>query len=61
MKTKIIKIKMIEKEINQKELAKELKITNQTINNWINKRNTKNIEKFLQMMKELEIEVNDLI
>lgn len=61
MKTKIIKIKMIEKELNQKELSKKLKVSNQTINNWINKRNTKNIEKFLKMMKELEIEVNDLI
>lgn len=61
MDTKIIKIRLIEKEINQKEIAKELNVTKQTINNWINKRNTEKIEKFLQLMKRLEIEVNDLI
>lgn len=61
MNTKIIKIKLIEKEINQKEIAKELNITKQTINNWINNRNTEKIEKFLKLMKRLEIEVNDLI
>lgn len=61
MDTKIIKIRLIEKEMNQKEIAKELNVTKQTINNWINKRNTEKIEKFLQLMKRLEIEVNDLI
>lgn len=61
MDTKIIKIRLIEKEMNQKEIAKELNVTKQTINNWINKRNTEKIEKFLQLMKKLEIEVNDLI
>lgn len=61
MNTKIIRIKMIENDINQKEIAKKLNVSKQTINNWINQRNTEKIEKFLELMKELEIEVNDLI
>lgn len=61
MNTKIIRIKMIENNINQKEIAKKLNVSKQTINNWINQRNTEKIEKFLELMKELEIEVSDLI
>lgn len=52
---------MIENDINQKEIAKKLNVSKQTINNWINQRNTEKIEKFLELMKELEIEVSDLI
>lgn len=61
MNTKIIRIKMIENDINQKEIAEKLNLSKQTINNWINQRKTEKIEKFLELMKELEIEVSDLI
>lgn len=60
MNTKIIKIKMIEKNISQKEIAKKLNINEQTISNWINGKNLENIKKFLTLIKELEIDIKQL-
>lgn len=60
MNTKIIKIKMIEKNISQKEIAKKLNINEQTISNWINGKNLENIKKFLTLLQELEIDIKQL-
>lgn len=61
MNTKIIKIKIIEKGTSNSELAKELNINPQTITNWINGRNIKNIENFIILCKKLDIKIDDLI
>lgn len=60
MNNKIIKIKMIEKNITQKEIAKKLNINEQTISNWINGKNLENIKKFLTLLQELEIDIKQL-
>lgn len=61
MKSKKIKMKIIEKETNQTEISKKINVSKQTINNWCNNRNLDKINAFLKMMKLLDLEVKDLI
>ena len=60
IKTKIIKIKMIEKGFTLNDLAKILKINTNTISRWINGNNINNIDKFIELCNILEIDIKDL-
>ena len=55
--TKIIKIKIIEKGYNQKEIAEKLGITDVTLSKWINGK-LGNIEKFIELCQILDIDIN---
>lgn len=57
--TKIIKMKIIEKGYSQKEIAKKLNITEETLSRWINGK-LGNIEKFIELCKILDIEIKEL-
>lgn len=57
--TKIIKIKIIEKGYSQREIAKRLNITEETLSRWINGK-LGNIEKFIELCKLLDIDVKEL-
>lgn len=59
-KYKIIKIKAIEKGLTYEEIAKKIKVSEQTISNWANGRATNNIEKFIELCKLLEIDIKEL-
>lgn len=59
MDFKIIKIKMIEKGYKLNEIAEILKINHNTISRWINGNNINNIEKFIELCKLLDIDIND--
>lgn len=59
-KYKIIKIKAIEKNYTYKNLAENIGTSEQTITNWVNNRNTNNINKFIKLCKLLNIEIKDL-
>lgn len=60
MKTYIIKTKIIEKHLTIKEVAEITKLNEQTISNWINKKNLSNIDKFLKLIIFLDINIKDL-
>lgn len=59
-KYKIIKIKIMEKGYSSKGLADKLNITEQTISNWINGKNIKQIDKFVELCILLDIDIKDL-
>ena len=48
------------KNLNNKELAKIIKINENTISRWINGNNLSNINKFLEMLEILELDINDI-
>lgn len=58
--TKIIKIAMIENNISVIELARKLDINVNTVSRWINNKNIENVDKFLEMLKILNIEIKDI-
>lgn len=60
MNTKIIKKAMIDKNLNNIELASILKINENTVSRWLNGKNLSNINKFLEMLKILELDINDI-
>lgn len=60
MNTKIIKIKLIEKNMTIKELSQKVDMNPQTISNWINGKNINQIENFIKICKILNIEMKDL-
>ncbi len=57
----IIKDKIIEKGIKQVFIAKELEITDRTLNNWMNLKNIDNFIKFLRLLEMLGISNQDII
>lgn len=60
MNIKAIKKAMIDKNLNNKELAAIIKINENTISRWINGNNLSNINKFLEMLEILELDINDI-
>jgi len=60
LNTKIIKKAMIDKNLNNIELASILKINENTVSRWLNGKNLSNINKFLEMLKILELDINDI-
>lgn len=56
----IIKTKIIEKGYTNKEVAKMMNISEQTLSNWINGKNMKQIEKFIELCQFLNIDIKDL-
>lgn len=58
--TKYIRYKMIEKDFSIIQLSKEIDINVNTISRWLNGNNLNNIEKFIEMMIILDIDVNEL-
>ena len=60
-KEKLFKFKMIEKGLNQREIANKLNITYNTINNWIIGETPNNIRQYLQLLYILDIEIKDII
>lgn len=61
MNINIIKIRMIEKELNNKNLASMLSINENTISRWINGKNLIQIENFLKMLEYLNISINEIM
>lgn len=57
---KEIKHAMIDKNINIKELANKLNLSVNTISKWINGNNLNQIDKFLEMIIYLDIDLNKL-
>lgn len=57
--TKIIKIKIIEKGYTQKEIAKKIGVTEQTLINWINGQIGNN-KKFIELLNFLNITIDEL-
>ncbi len=57
--TRIIKMKIIEKGYSQREVAKMLGIREETLSRWIAGK-LGNIEKFIELCKILDIDINDL-
>lgn len=55
-----IKIAMLEKNLNNIELASILKINENTVSRWLNGKNLSNINNFLEMLKILELDINDI-
>lgn len=60
MNAKIIKKAMIDKNLNNIELASILKINENTVSRWLNGKNLSNINKFLEMLEILELDINDI-
>ncbi len=60
MNFKLIKIRMIEKGYNLKELAELLDVNINTISRWVNGNNINQIEKFIELCKILNIEIEEL-
>lgn len=58
--TSIIKAKIALKKMTTKEVAEKIDVNEQTISNWINGKNISNIDKFLRLLKFLEIEINEI-
>lgn len=58
---KLIKYKLLENNLTNIELANILDLNPQTVSNWINGKNVSNYEKFLLMLKLLDIEIIDII
>ena len=58
--TKKIKAKIYEKGYTIKEVAKKLNIHEQTLSNYINGKNLENINKFLELLNFLELEIKDI-
>lgn len=56
----VIKTRIIEKGYTNKDVAKILNISEQTISKWINGKSTQQIEKFIELCKYLDIEIKDL-
>lgn len=56
---KVIKVKIIESGKSQKELAKEIGITEVTLSKWINGQ-IGNISKFIELCKILDINIDDI-
>lgn len=56
----IIKSKIILKNKTIIEVAEILNINEQTISNWINGRNTENINTFISLLKYLDININEI-
>lgn len=59
-KYNIIKIKAIEKELSYADIANKIKISEQTISNWVNGRATSQINNFIALCKLLDIDIKDL-
>lgn len=57
---KEIKHAMIDKNINIKELAKEINLSVNTISKWVNGNNLNQIDKFLEMIIYLDIDLKKL-
>lgn len=55
-----IKIAMLEKNLTVIELAENLQINVNTISRWINGKNLSSIEKFIEMLQILELDINDI-
>lgn len=58
--TSIIKAKIAIKRLTIKEVAEAINVNDQTISNWINNKNIDNINKFLKLLKFLEIDINEI-
>lgn len=58
--TKKIKARIYEKGLEYKDIANALNIHVQTISNWINNRNLNNINKFIQLLILLDLDISDI-
>lgn len=57
----LIKTRLIELDLSIEEVADTLNMSPQTISNWINGRNTSNIELFLSLLAYLDLDPDSLI
>lgn len=57
---KRVKIRMIEKNITNIEIAEKLKCNINTISRWLNEKNIENIEKFIDMLIMLDIDIKQI-
>lgn len=57
--TKLFKMKIIDKGYTQREVAKMLDIREETLSRWISGK-LGNIDKFIELCKILDIDINDL-
>lgn len=60
MNGNIIKSKIYEKNMSINEVANLLNINPMTLSNWINGRNTKQIDNFINLMLLLDIDIKEL-
>lgn len=60
MNTKIIKGRIAELGLTNIEVAETLDINPQTLSNWINNKNIERIEKFIDLLILLNLEINDI-
>lgn len=56
----VIKTRIIEKGYTNKEIAKTLNMSEQTLSNWINGKSIQQIDKFIELCKFLDIDIKDL-
>lgn len=56
-----VKMAIIKKGYTNKDVAKMIDVTEQTISNWINGRNVDNIIKFNKLCKILDLSIDDII
>ena len=57
---KNVKIEIVKKDITNVQLAEKLGMNVNTISRWLNGNNLEQIEKFLEMLKILDLNVNDI-
>lgn len=58
--SKIIKLKIIDNEYTQKEIANKINISEVTLSKWINGKIGNNIIKFIELCHILDIEIKDI-
>lgn len=60
MYTNLIKAKIAELKLTNREVAEKIGINEQTLSNWINNKNIDRITKFIELLDFLGIEINDI-
>lgn len=58
---KMFMIRMIEKNLNQVDIAKEINVSKNTINTWIKGSTPNNIKAYLKLLIILELQPTDII
>jgi transcriptional regulator with XRE-family HTH domain len=61
MNTKLLKIQLVKKDMTVIELAEKIGVNVNTVSRWMNGNNLNQIEKFLEMLKVLDVNYKDLI
>lgn len=58
--TRKIKSKIYQLGLQYKDISKEIGIHEQTLSNWINNKNLNNINKFIELLIMLDLDIKDI-